>query len=65
MIHEDAKVGFRFDAKNYESRIRRKFWTDDPFENKNNSMNETQALHANDCIKAFHEKFTTKSNGKE
>ena len=40
-MHEDAKVGFRFDAEDHEIRVRRKIRTDDPFKNKNNNMNET------------------------
>ena len=64
-MHKDAKVGFRFDAENHESWVRGKIWTDDPFEDKNNRMNETQSLHAIDRIKSFHEKFNIRWNGKE
>ena len=64
-MHKDVKVGFEFDAKDHESRVRGKIRTDEPFEDKNNSMNEIQSLHANDRIKAFQEKFTMRSNGKE
>ena len=64
-MHEDAKAGFRFDVEDHESQVREKIRMDDPFEEKNNNMNEIQSLHANDRIKAFHEKFTIRSNGKE